>query len=61
VTLVSDGHVPDEVYAQARQHFSEEELGNLAMAVVAINGCNRLAISFCWPAGSYQPKRSSLT
>ncbi len=45
VTLVADGHVPDDVYAHARQHFSEQELVNLTMAVVANNGWNRLAIS----------------
>jgi AhpD family alkylhydroperoxidase len=61
VTLVADGHVPDDVYAHVRQHFSEQELVNLTMAVVAINGWNRLAISFRWPAGGYQPKRSNMT
>jgi hypothetical protein len=61
VTLVADGHVPDEVYAHARQHFSEQARVHLTMAVVAINGWNRLAISCRWPAGGYQPKRSHLT
>jgi AhpD family alkylhydroperoxidase len=60
VTLVADGHVPDEVYTHARQHFSQQELVNLTMAGVAINGWNRLAISFRWLAGSYQPQRSRL-
>lgn len=55
VTLVSHGHVPDEVYEKARKFFSEKELVNLTMAIVAINGWNRLAISFRAPAGSYQP------
>jgi len=44
LTLVSENHVPDEVYAAARAHFSEEELVNLSLAVVAINGWNRLCI-----------------
>jgi alkylhydroperoxidase family enzyme len=44
VTLVAEGHVPDEVYTHVRQHFSEQELVNLTLAVVAINGWNRLAI-----------------
>ncbi len=56
VTLIADDHVPDEVYESVRQHFSEQELVNLTMAVVAINGWNRLAISFRYPVGSYQPK-----
>ena len=46
VTLVSETHVPDDVYKQARAHFSDEELVNLTMVVVAINGWNRLSISF---------------
>ena len=55
LTLIVQGHVPDEVYDQARQHFSEEELVNLSLAVVAINGWNRLAISFRSDVGGYRP------
>ena len=58
VTLITDGHVPDEVYAQARAQFSEAELANLTLAVVAINGWNRLAISFRTVPGTYQPATS---
>jgi len=46
VTLVTEGHVPDAVYEQARQQFSEKELVDLTMAIVAINSLNRLAIAF---------------
>ena len=45
VTRVTEGHVPDAVYEQARKHFSEKELVDLTMAVVTINAWNRLAIS----------------
>jgi len=55
VTLVTEGHVPDEVYEQARAQFSEEELVNLTLAVVTINGWNRLNIAFRTVSGSYQP------
>ena len=56
VTLVHDGHVPNEVFAEVRSEFSEEELVNLTMAVIAINGWNRLAIAFRSPEpGSYRP------
>lgn len=55
VTLVTEGHVPDEVYEQARAQFGEEELVNLTLAVVAINGWNRLNIAFRTTPGSYQP------
>ncbi len=59
VTLVSETHVPDEVYELARQRFSEEELVNLTMAIVAINGWNRLEVSFRGIAGSYKARPAS--
>jgi alkylhydroperoxidase family enzyme len=57
VTLITTGHVPDAVYEEVRQHLSEEELVNLTLAVVAINGWNRFAISFRTVPGTYQPAR----
>ena len=56
VTLVSHDHVPDDVYETARRQFNEKELVDLTMAIVAINGWNRLAIGFREVAGSYQPQ-----
>jgi AhpD family alkylhydroperoxidase len=55
VTLVSETGVPDDVYENARSQFNEKELVDLTMAVIAINGWNRLAVSFRAVAGSYQP------
>lgn len=55
LTLISTNQVPDEVYEEARRQFSEQELVNLSMAVVAINSWNRLAISFRSEVGTYQP------
>src|SRR5271156_7233 len=55
VTLVAEGHVPDAVYEQARQQFSDPELVNLTMAIVTINGWNRLSIAFRTLPGGYQP------
>lgn len=46
VTLLNEGHVPDEVYDEARKHFSEKELADLNFAVIAINAWNRIAVSF---------------
>jgi AhpD family alkylhydroperoxidase len=46
VTKISDHHVPDEVYGEARRHFSEKELVDLTAAVIAINAWNRAAIAF---------------
>jgi AhpD family alkylhydroperoxidase len=54
-TNIQDGHVPDDVFAQARAQFSEQELVDLTLAVVAINGWNRLNIAFRTPAGTYRP------
>jgi AhpD family alkylhydroperoxidase len=51
-----DGHVPDSVYEEVRPHFTEKELGDLTWAVVAINGWNRLAISFRTVPGTYKPQ-----
>jgi AhpD family alkylhydroperoxidase len=56
VTRVSDGHVDDDVYETARTQFTEKELVDLTLAVVAINGWNRLAISFRSVPGTYQPR-----
>jgi AhpD family alkylhydroperoxidase len=56
LTLIRDGHVPDDVYSTVREHFSETELIDLALAVVAINGWNRLSIAFRAEAGTYQPR-----
>jgi alkylhydroperoxidase family enzyme len=53
--------VPDEVYNLARAQFNEAELANLTLAVVAINGWNRLNIAFRTEAGHYQPAQKSQT
>jgi AhpD family alkylhydroperoxidase len=57
VTLVADSQVPDDVYDEARKQFNEEELVNLTMALVAINGANRLNIAFRTVPGSHQVRR----
>lgn len=55
VTRISEDQVPKEIYQQAKQQFTEKELVDLTLAVIAINSWNRLAISFRTPPGSYQP------
>jgi AhpD family alkylhydroperoxidase len=55
VTQVNREPVSDEVYQLARQHFGEKELVDLTIAVIAINGWNRLAVGFRTVPGSYQP------
>jgi AhpD family alkylhydroperoxidase len=56
VTLITQGHVPDTLYERVRQQFSEEELVDLTLAVVAINSWNRLLISFRTVPGSDTPQ-----
>lgn len=48
-TRLADGQIPDDVYAAARREFSEKELVDLTLAVVVINGWNRLMIAFRVP------------
>jgi AhpD family alkylhydroperoxidase len=55
VTRIAGGHVPDEVYAEARKQFSEEELIDLTVAVITINSYNRVNIAFGVKAGGYKP------
>ena len=55
LTKISKGPVSDELYAEARKQFSEKELTDLSLAIIAINGWNRLAIPFRSEPGHYQP------
>jgi AhpD family alkylhydroperoxidase len=54
-TKITGGQIPDEVYNEARQQFSEEELIELTMGVLAINSYNRINIAFRPPVGGYKP------
>ncbi len=54
VTLVSQTHVPDEVYEEVKKEFSEAEIVDLTHAVAAINAWNRLAISMRAVPGEYR-------
>ena len=52
VTLVADGHVPEEVFERVRDQFTDAELVNLTLAVIAINGWNRMNVAFRVPAAA---------
>jgi alkylhydroperoxidase family enzyme len=56
LTLISENDVPDSLYDSVREHFNEKEMVALTMAIVAINGWNRLAISFRTVPGTYEPR-----
>ena len=56
VTELARTGVPDSVFEEVRAEFSEAELVDLTMAVVVINGWNRLSVSFRTEPGTYQPR-----
>jgi AhpD family alkylhydroperoxidase len=53
ITLVANSHAPDEVYERVREQFAEDELVHLTLAIVAINGWNRLNIAARTVPGDY--------
>jgi len=60
VTLVSESHVPDEVYERVKARFSPLELVNLTAAIAIINTWNRLSVAFRAIPGAYQPNLQEL-
>jgi len=54
VTLVSQTRVPEEVYDEVKQQFSESDIVNLTVAVTTINTFNRLNVAFRTEAGGYR-------
>ena len=59
LTLVSQTHVPDEVYESVKKHFSEKEIVDLSILVSVINLWNRLAISTRAVPGTYKAHQAS--
>jgi AhpD family alkylhydroperoxidase len=55
LTLLGERGVSDDVFEFARSQFSEQELVKLSLAIVAINGANRINIAFRTVPGSYRP------
>ncbi len=54
LTALHGADVPDHLYASAREQFSEEQLVNLTLAIIAINGANRMNIAFRTVPGDYR-------
>ena len=54
ITRLTNHDVSDELYNEARGEFSEKELAQLTLSIVAINGWNRLNVAFRTPAGNYK-------
>ena len=61
MTRLEDQEVADAVYDMARKEFSEAELVQLTLVIVAINGWNRLNVAFRTPAGNYKSAIMSKT
>lgn len=55
VTRVAETHVPDDIYERVKEHFSEQELIDLTLAIANINVWNRLNIAFRTVPGDYYP------
>ncbi len=49
LTLITEGHAPDDVYRELGEHFSEQEMVDLTFVITTINAWNRLAIGFRYP------------
>lgn len=55
ITLIADGHVPDEIWDRASAAFAPQELAQLVFAITAINAWNRLMLAARVEPGHYQP------
>jgi len=51
---VTAANVPDEVYNEVKDVFSEQELIDLTLAITAINTWNRINLAFPLQAGTYK-------
>lgn len=55
LTRLGENPAPDDLYAEVRRYFDERQLVDLTLAIVAINGWNRLALAFRKEPGTYRP------
>ncbi|MDX3114084.1 MULTISPECIES: carboxymuconolactone decarboxylase family protein [Streptomyces] len=53
VTVLTEGFVPDEVYAGAARRFADAELAHLVALITAVNGWNRVMVARRIPPGGY--------
>jgi AhpD family alkylhydroperoxidase len=53
VTRIGEGGVSDALFDAVRRHFDEKAIVDLTLAVIAINGWNRMAIAFRSKVGDY--------
>ncbi|MGH2836276.1 MAG: carboxymuconolactone decarboxylase family protein [Solirubrobacteraceae bacterium] len=55
ITVISDNHVPDELWEDVSSHFGADELAQIVFAITVINAWNRLQITTRVEPGHYQP------
>lgn len=54
LTILNGKEISNEIYSEISQHFSETEMVDLTMAIIAINSYNRVNIAFGAEVGTYQ-------
>ncbi len=54
LTTLESPDLASRVFENAKEHFSESELVDLTMAIIAINSYNRINIAFGADVGTYQ-------
>lgn len=54
-TRLAQSALDDSLLPALRRHFSDKQIVDLTMAIVAINGWNRLSVGFGAEAGRYTP------
>jgi AhpD family alkylhydroperoxidase len=61
LTLIAERGAPDDAYDEVRKEFTDEEIVNLSLAIVTINGWNRFCIGLGVEVGSYEPGKVKMT
>jgi AhpD family alkylhydroperoxidase len=59
LTRIANRPVPEDVHEQVREQFDDQELGDLAWVVAAINAWNRVNIGLRTVPGGYQPAHAA--
>ena len=54
VTSIHDHNPTDNLFTEMQQHFKDDEISHLTLAITQINSWTRLAKSFGFPPGRYQ-------
>jgi AhpD family alkylhydroperoxidase len=58
LTLLPETGAPDDVYEEMAAQFDPREQVALTLAIVAINGHNRMSVAFRRPAGNYISRKA---